>query len=130
MVSDSNTPERQLDRSRVDPANSRRAESTSRRAFVQAAGATSLAASGLALGRPAVATGRYDRIADVVEDYDADPTGGESVHDALYEAMADDTKIVFPEGTYTFDEQVWQVNFGSGKQNNPRSNRCGPSEPS
>ncbi|WP_224270993.1 right-handed parallel beta-helix repeat-containing protein [Haloprofundus salinisoli] len=81
-----------------------------RRSFCRALGAASASAfvaSGSAVGETSGISSsdddQYDKVVNIVEDYDADPTGNESVNDAFEEAVGKNTKVVFPEGVYLFD---------------------------
>jgi len=50
----------------------------------------------------------YGTVVDVVADAGADPTGEESIHDALESAVGDDTLLYFPAGRYLM-EDLWTV---------------------
>jgi hypothetical protein len=49
---------------------------------------------------------RFDRVLNAVEDLGMDPTGNEPIDDRLQRAVADDTLIEFPPGTYTYDSKT------------------------
>jgi hypothetical protein len=55
---------------------------------------------------------RFSTVVDVVE-AGADPTGGESVHEVLYDVVDDDTLVVFPEGRYRMDQQFRHTGFSN-----------------
>lgn len=83
---------------------------TSRRLFLTTAvaGAASLQTLGL---QPATAAVQrhgieFTRVVDLVEDYGADPTGGEAVDQAVKEAAAADTLVEVPDGEYRFSGEV------------------------
>jgi hypothetical protein len=53
---------------------------------------------------------RFPNVVDVVE-AGADPTGGQTIHEVLYDVVADDTLVVFPEGRYRMDHQFRHTGF-------------------
>lgn len=59
---------------------------------------------------------QFESVVDIVEDFEADPTGQESINPALEDAWADDRLIVFPPGQYkmteSFDRTGRRVNAG------------------
>ncbi len=48
----------------------------------------------------------FDRTVDIVDQYDADPTGKEPINEAVKEAMSEGTLIKFPEGRYQLSEPL------------------------
>lgn len=88
---------------------------STRRSVLRTAGAVTAAAAGLGLVGSASAGGQYDDVVNVVDDIGADPTGEEPINDALDDAVDDDTKVVFPDGTYRIaDNGFHRWDFGSG----------------
>ena len=79
-----------------------------RRSYLVAAGAA-VGLGGVAAREASAATERrgirFDRVVDMVEDADCDPTGGTPCDEALRAAAADNTLLKFPEGTYKLTEQ-------------------------
>ncbi|MCU4743012.1 hypothetical protein [Natronoglomus mannanivorans] len=87
-----------------------------------------MAAGGLVAGVAGSATvsgasSEYGTVVDIVEDFGADPTGEEPINDALHEALTDDTKVIFPEGTYYIAENgIHRWDFGDGIEGERVSN--------
>lgn len=77
-----------------------------RRSFLRSSLAAAALAGGLGATGSVSAQADYGNVVNIVDDYGADPTGEESINTALKDAMDDDTKIVFPEGTY------WIADYG------------------
>jgi hypothetical protein len=67
---------------------------------------------------------QFDRVLHAVDDLGMDPTGGESISPTLEANYQDDTKIVFPPGTYKITDMLYGTsvsNFGmEGLGSSPR----------
>ncbi|NGM70620.1 hypothetical protein G6M89_16685 [Natronolimnobius sp. AArcel1] len=95
----------------------------SRRSVLRAVGASTAAISGLAVAGTAAASGEYDTVVNLVDDFGADPTGEEPINDALDDAVRDDTKVIFPSGTYFVGENGFhRWDFGDGIEGERVSN--------
>lgn len=46
----------------------------------------------------------FGQVVDMVDDHGCDSTGSDPCDESLVDAAADDTLLIFPEGTYRFDE--------------------------
>lgn len=79
-------------------------EKMNRRSVLRAAGASVATATGLTVANPIGATDQYSNTINIVEDFGADNTGKESINEELDAAIDDDTKVIFPEGTYWIDD--------------------------
>lgn len=64
------------------------------------------ATSGAASAGPTAEDFGFARTVNVVEEFDADPSGNEPVDEAFRQAATDGSLVVFPEGEYQFGGQV------------------------
>jgi hypothetical protein len=86
-------------------------------------GASAAVLGGLGVSGTAVAIDRYGTVVDLVDDFGADPTGEEPINEDLHEAVSDDTKVIFPEGTYRVgDNGFHRWDFGQGIEGERVSN--------
>ncbi|WP_247004532.1 hypothetical protein [Halosolutus gelatinilyticus] len=82
-----------------------------------------MAAAGLSAVGTTAAAGDYTTVVNIVDDCGADNTGTEPINDALNEAVADDTKVVFPDGTYWIaGDGFTRWRFGEGDEGRELSN--------
>ena len=95
-----------------------------RRSLLRAAAGAALVGGSVSALSSSAAAQQYEHVVDIVEDFGADPTGEETINDALADAVAlDDVKIVFPSGTYWIgDGGFVRWRFGDGEEGEEVSN--------
>lgn len=107
------------------PGSSRaaRGASVNRRSVLRSAAGAAAVVGGLPVVSSVAAAGGYAEVVDIVKDFGADDTGAEPINDALDEAVRDDTKVVFPAGTYEIGGHGFhRWDFGEGVEGERVSN--------
>ena len=100
------------------PVTKKKRSLVDRRSYLKLAGAAAAAISVPSVASQALASDddpeiTFDREVNIVEDFGADPTGGQSVNSAISQAARNGTLIVFPEGRYRFSGRVRLTDLGT-----------------